>query len=310
MANRDVSILLDLAARQHGLVTRAQANGAGVSDGRLARLRRDGVLDSVARGVMRVVGMPATWEQAMCGAILGAGAGAVASHRAAARLHELEGFDEASPELTIPHGRHGVTLGARLHHSTDISGARTVRLKGMRATDATRTLVDLGSVVDDETLEIALDDALRRRLTTVDRLGVALGRWRRPGRSGAPELCALLRRREGEVGIPDTGFERRLLRILREAHLPLPVTQHELYDDEGVFVTRFDGAYPAVHLGIEADSERWHMGRARFVGDRTKRARAEALGWHVLAFTDHHVRRERGFVADMVGRSLKRLGVT
>lgn len=308
MANSDVAALLGLAADQHGLVSRSQALAAGISDAQLTALKGAGVVATAGRGIVRVVGVPRSWEQRISGALLRSGAGTAASHGAAARLWELEGFERATAEISVPHGRHVTLDGVLVHHSTDLAEASLLRRSGLRVTDVTRTIADLGAVVESEALEVALDDALRRRLTTVPRLQDAVARWGRRGRSGVGTLRSVLAARDLVDDLTDTGFERRLLRILREAGLPTPSTQHRLHDGQGLFVMRFDAAYVDVRLGIEADSERWHMDRRRFVADRTKRACAESLGWHVLALTHHHVSRDRGFVADVVGRTLERLG--
>jgi very-short-patch-repair endonuclease len=72
---------------------------------------------------------------------------------------------------------------------------------------------------------------------------------------------------------------------------------------------RLDLAYPDILVGIEGDSERWHTSRARFQGDRTKRAIAESLGWTILAFTHRHAVRQPSFVAETVARTLSHRGV-
>ncbi|MBK5223020.1 MAG: hypothetical protein JJE52_09115 [Acidimicrobiia bacterium] len=271
----------------------------------LGRMRSAGVLARPFAGVFTVPGSGG-WLQEQWAAHLASGAGVRATHRAAARLLEVEGFDDARVEVTVPHVCRIHVPGVIVHRSTDLAGERRVRRHGLWVTNGTRMLVDLGSVASAAQLEVALDDALRRELTTPDLLLQAIARLGRPGRMGVPALRALLEER-GEVdSLTDTGFETLLLRILRQHGLPRPTTQHVLHDDSGAFVMRFDAAYVAEKVGIEADSERWHMNRERFVDDRTKRARAAALGWQVLAFTHGHVTRDGAFVADTVGQTLQR----
>src|SRR5687767_2082986 len=94
--------LWELARRQLGLITRAQALQLATK-WELQRLVADGHLTVLRRSVFAVGGMPASYEQAVLAAVLAAGELAWASHRTAARLHGLkvpppEGIDV----LTMP----------------------------------------------------------------------------------------------------------------------------------------------------------------------------------------------------------------
>lgn len=303
MSTHDLARLISLAAGQQGLFTRPQALRAGVTDRRLERLRAAGVVESLGSGVLRVPGREG-WLQDQWAAHLAAGAGVRGSHRAAARLLELEGFDAAPPEVTVPHRQRVRVSGVVLHRSTDLAGERRVRRQGLWVTSATRTLVDVGSVVPEAQLEVALDDALRRGLTTYDRLWTAIARLGRPGRTGVPQLRDLLVSRGDVAGLTETGFETLLLRALRAHGLPRPTTQHELVDDDGRFVMRFDAAYVSEKVGVEADSKRWHGTDSRFESDREQRARAAALGWTVVPVTWLQVTTRATWVGETVGPTL------
>ncbi len=304
MSADQIAGLLELAGTQHGVLTIEQASGLGLSTQQVTRLVAAGVLARSERGIVRVAGWPSTWPQQLTAAVLRAGPGAVVSHRAAARWWELEGFDRAPVELSAPRGNRRRPRFGIVHEVRDLERRDIVRHRGLWVTNPARTIVDLGGVVDDERVEVAVDECLRRGLTTLERIGEVAERLGRPGRSGPPVAQSLLAVRARLDGLTESGFETRLLRILREAGLPDPVLQHEVRDDEGRFVMRLDAAYPEEFVGIEADSERWHSDRRRFVADRTKRAAAEALGWRILAFTNRHVVDQRDFVADTVARTL------
>jgi hypothetical protein len=308
MSIQPLATLHALATDQHGLVTRVQARAAGVTDDQIKRLVAGGMIDLPSRGVLRLAASAPTWEQGLCAALLGAGDAAVASHRAAARLFGLEGSDDWPVEISVPAGARSRSLAVRVRESTDLVRRDVTRRHGLRVTTPTRTLVDLGAAASPAALEIALDDALRRRLTTVPRLRHAIDRLGGRGRPGPPALRNLLDEREGLDGLTDTGFETIIRRILRSAGLPSPVAQHVVRDGRGSFVMRLDLAYPHGLVGIEGDSERWHMDRARFHADREKRATAESIGWTILAFTHRHVTRQPEFVADTVARTLATRG--
>jgi hypothetical protein len=304
MSADQIAGLLELAGTQHGVVTTEQASAVGLSTQQITRLVAAGVLARGDLGIVRVAGWPDSWAQQLTATVLRAGPGAVVSHRGAARWWEVEGFDRAPVELSVPRGSRQRPRRGIVHRVRDLERSDLVRRRGLWVTSPARTIVDLGGVVDDELVEVAVDDLLRRRLTTLEKIGEVAERLGRPGRSGPPVAQGLLAVRARLDGLTESGFETRLLRILREAGLPDPVLQYEVLDDEGRFVMRLDAAYPDEMVGIEADSERWHSDRRRFVADRTKRSAAESLGWRILAVTHRHVVAERGFVADTVTRTL------
>ncbi len=298
------STALDLAARAHHVVTTSELLGEGLTADQVGHLVRLGILDRVARGVFRVAASRETWEQRLRVAVLVGGAAAVVSHRAAARLHAIEGFDRAPLEVTVPRGRRGRARRSIVHQSSDLERRDTTRRAGLPVTNPARTLVDLGQVVDVGLVEVAVDDALRRGLTTLDHIADVHERVGRRGRAGTAPITTLLDERGELLGTTDSILETRLLRVLLDAGLPHPVPQFEVVAADGERIGRFDFAYPDPMVLIEVDSERWHTGRRRFVHDRTRRDRAEAMGWRVLAFTHHHISQEQGFVASVVSSTL------
>ena len=70
----------------------------------------------------------------------------------------------------------------------------------MPTTNATRTLIDLGSVVRADTLETALERALLARVTTIDRLLRRFFELAGRGRPGIAALRSLLVERDPIVG--------------------------------------------------------------------------------------------------------------
>jgi len=305
MANEDErSRFLRMALPRDGVATVQQATESGLTVAQIKHLVRSGILDRPERGVVRVVGVPSTWMQGQRIAALRAGSDAATSHRSAARLLQLDGSEWPQIELTGPLGHRRRPRRGRLYESTDLERRDLVSRHGLWVTNATRTLVDLGAVVSEAQLEMALDDALRRGLTTHDRLWTAIARLGRPGRSGVPQLRDLLVGRGDVEGLTDTGFETLLLRALRHHGLPRPTTQHELFDDDGEFVMRFDAAYLVEKVGVEADSKRWHGTDSRFESDREQRAVATALGWSVIPVTWRQVTTRPAWVGETVARTL------
>src|SRR6266545_1280573 len=149
--------LARLAARQHGLITVQQARDVGAT-----------------RAVLR------------------GGTGAVASHRSAAVLWDLEGCRPGVLELTVPNGRRYRRAGVRTHESMDLHLVKAVQRRGIPTTSVARTLLDLAGVVHRDRVHVALDDARRRRLTDWDALLATLIDHARRGRDGVGTLRAII----------------------------------------------------------------------------------------------------------------------
>lgn len=86
------------------------------------------------------------------------------------------------------------------------------------------------------------------------------------------------------TAVPQSVFETRLLRVLRDAGLPLPTLQHEIRHG-GRVIARVDFAYPEAKLAIEADGYQWHSGRIAFERDLARRNALTNLSWDVMHVT-------------------------
>jgi hypothetical protein len=99
-----VDRLLDLAATQLGVFTRWQAHRCGLNDKMLLTRVRNSMFERVARHVFRVRGAAGGWGQDLLIAVYSGGDHCVASHRAAAALHQFDGFRIGPIEVTVPRG--------------------------------------------------------------------------------------------------------------------------------------------------------------------------------------------------------------
>jgi very-short-patch-repair endonuclease len=271
-----------LASRQHGVVTRRQMLALGLGRRVLeARVRR-GIWIRVHPAVYRAASAPPSWHSDLLAALLWAGPDAMASHRAAARLWRLAGVDDAPVELlaTRSSGRPGIIV----HRRGPRELPRRRRPDGIPATDVGRTILDLGAVWPTTRVGVALDDALQRRLVSVRGLRRLLDREGGRGRRGTTVLRKLLVARDGLDARVESELERRLLRVLRRARLPVPEAQHEVRH-RGRLVARLDFAYPSLRVGIETHGFRWHGGRERWQRDIRRDNRLKRMGWTVLVYT-------------------------
>ena len=286
-----------VAAKQHGLVARAWLLAAGAGPSMIQRWVAAGRLQAVQRGVYRVAGAPETWEQRLLAAVLGAGRGAVASHRSAARIWAM--LDSDALDVSVPVRARRELPGAVLHRFADLTDSPILRRRGIPTTDPMRTLVDLGSVVDAAELEDALDRALGRRLLSVAGVERALDHVARSGRTGVGPLRHVLDERALGVERPDSLLEPRMARLLRTHGLPPAAFQHDVHR-HGRFVARIDFAYPAIRLAMEVDGRSSHSSPRAFQSDLERQNALVTLGWTVIRFTWHDVVRRSTHVATMI----------
>lgn len=257
----------------------SEAATLGLTRGNIRAAIRRGECRSPVSGVLVMSGAPSTWFQDR--AIATTAARGVLSHRAAARLHHLDGFETADVEMTIPAARHWKGDTATVHRAARLDPPDITEVDGIAVTSIARTIVDLGAVVDGDAVEQALDDALRRGVSarwisqTMDRLS-------RPGVTGVGALRSVLARADRAGRLADSKFERRAERLCVRAGLPQPERQVRVHDANGRLVVVLDMAWPDRHLAVEAHSQRWHSGARRGRQDQTRDNRLTALGWELL----------------------------
>lgn len=172
-------------------------------------------------------------------------------------------------------------------------------------TSATRTLIDVAAVADPQVVELALEDALRKRLTSLARLRWMLEREGRH-RRGAKALRELVAGCDATGRVTESGFETRLYQALRRGHLELPVRQYEIRDGHGALLGRADFAYPGSRLALEAVSYRWHSGRAAWVRDQTRANSIAVAGWRTLAIVWEQLRDHPEKVVEQVRQAIDR----
>jgi hypothetical protein len=306
--------LSEWAREHHGVFTGAQAIDLGCSPSQLHRAVARGELVAVHRTLYRVAGAPTTWEQSVLLAVLAGGDGALASHRSAAWLRQLDPVRRGVPEITTPrHLRSWAPSLGICHESKDLRHAAPTEVRGIPTTGVCRTLLDLGAVVrSQEVVQAAIDDAMRRRLCTWDDLMHTLAIHSRRGRRGAGTLRSILAEFYGTT-IPDSRFNRLVQRLILDSSLPAPAVEHEVFDDHRRLLARVDLAYPSRKIAIELDSRRYHLGAGAFERDRARQNQLELRGWLVLRFTwQTYVNRPHqivGEIADALRDEVHRSGV-
>lgn len=279
--------LSDLASAQHGVFTGQQAVNVGLSRGIVGRLVQRGTVERLHRGVFRFAGAPLTWRSKLMAATL-AGGGSHASHRAAACLHQLDGFDEPQPiEVTVTRGRCPARDDVIVHRWMGPDPHDYVHVDSIATSGVASTLARLGAVVPRSQVEQALDDALRRGYS-LRWIEQTAERLHRPGPTGTGVLLRLLRDPGHRQATPDSIFERKTARVLNAADLPPPTLQHQVRLPNGQSA-RIDIAWPSVKWGIECHSRKYHFGPAHTAADHDRDHQLAMAGWQVTYLTWHQL---------------------
>ena len=308
-----IDALSDLAAfgrAQHGLVTRTQAQAAGLAGGTLQRWLAERRLERIHPGVYRMAGTPRTWEQSVLAAVLAAGTGAAASHRTAGLLWGLVEEAEGLVELSVPRARAIRILGAVVHRSSDLTPAWVAHRRSVPVTNPLLTLVDLGAVLPAHEVDDAMNRGLVLRLFSVAAVEWVRLEVGRPGRRGSGVLGRVLDDRALGDQRPDGLLEPRMARLMRARGLPPASFQFVVHDHGGRFVARVDFAYPEHRLAVEVDGYELRASPAAMQADLDRQNGLVRAGWTVLRFTWADVVRRPARVADLVTAALGRISAT
>jgi len=261
---------LDHALRH---VTRRQVEHA-VETGRLEPMFTNS-------GTYRFSGTPEFWEQLVLGACLASGG--YTSHKSAARVWGISYVPAQRVELLVPEHQVVRLEGVRAHRSNCIPPHHVTTYAGIPITTGSRTLVDLSAVVSDQTLEKAIDDALRRNVTTVRELHACFNELAGRGRRRIAHLRPILQDRVPGFHPGANDAELRVVRWVVEAGLPKPVQQVWVVAAGNRYCLDF--AYPWWKITWEWDPWETHGIRRAFSYDRGRRNELELAGWLTLQFT-------------------------
>jgi very-short-patch-repair endonuclease len=282
-----------IAARQHGVITRPQLIAAGILPSGISDRARSGRLHRIHRGVYAVGHTRLSNEGRWMAAVLACGKGAVLSHSSAGELWGIvrtrrpavadgRAHDQPPVQVTVCGigGRKG-HRGISVHRSSTLTDADCTRRHGIPVTKPARTLVDLVSVLSRAQWAAALREAEFLRLPV--------------GAAAAKSGVAPPRTR--------SELEERFLALLRRHRLPKP--------EVNVRLDRFivDFHWRAERLVVEVDGWESHGTRSAFEQDRSRDVHLKLLGFDVVRFTWRQIALDRATVAATIRGLLNRRSV-
>ena len=292
------------ARRHHGVITRGRAGALGLTIDQIDYRLRTGRWIAVHPGVYAMAGSPWTWHRELTAACYWARDG-LASHRSAAALWGLAGFEPLLPiDITSTRCHLPPRSGLRVHHTNRLLPSDRTKRSAVPSTAIERTLLDLGAVAPPHRVAIAFDSALRRGLTTTERLDDYLRLVAKRGRRGCRLLRSLVRSRSLHTKTPESPLESVFFDAILSSGLPIPELQYEIRDGER-FVARVDFAWPDERVALEMDGYEFHSGREEWERDRDRRNGITSLGWRVLHGTWREVRSARERLLARVASALE-----
>jgi hypothetical protein len=285
-----------VAATHFGYFTAAQADRAGLTRDQRAKRVRSGRWELVHPNVYRIAGAPDSWRGRLLATCWAAHGLSAASHRAAAGLWDLPEGAELL-EISCRRWRRSFFDGLVVHETKLLLDDDITEVDGIPVTSVEQTLLGLAAVMDETVVEMAIDRALQRNLTTGAKLDAFVDLKGARGRNGVGVLRQLRRLHDPLAGIPESAMETKLKRLLRAHDFPTPEFQYTIRD-HGRFVARVDAAYPDLRIAIEFDSYEHHTGKLAVVRDNDRRNRLKQIRWDTVTFTAADLANDGGHALD------------
>ncbi len=272
-------VISSIAARNHGVVSRAAMREAGIPvsiiDERV-RMRRLVVLH---RGVYALGHAELRAQGWWLAAVEAYGASAALSYGSAGMLWGLLEAPLFDVHVTVAK-RSGVGARRRVvvHRVTDLPAAEVTARQGIRVTGVSRTILDLAATVRGRRLEQVVRRASRLRLFDLRDQRAVLARH--PRQPGSRELGRLLAALHGR-GTDDfrSQMEIAFAQLCDDYGLPRPVVNGLVHGE------RVDFHWPGTTLVVEIDGFEFHAMPTTFASDRRRDQKLTLAGCTVVRLT-------------------------
>lgn len=264
-----------LPKRRFGLITRAEANAAGVTDAML----RSRKFRRVGHGVYADRSYPPSEALRLDAALLVAPAETVVARHSAARLWHGIVPESAMVTLNLPGHRRLRLDGVEVR---SVASAQVVVLDGRPVTTPAQTFCELAADLNLVDLVILGDSLVRAKKCRPEELVRRAAQWR-------GTRCQLARRAASLVraGVRSPR-ETRLRMLIVLAGLPEPLVALTFRDPDGRVRYELDLAYRE-KIGLEYDGEEHHSKRSDREWDARRRRWFTDQGWSTLSYTNSDI---------------------
>ena len=304
MNRPSLASLLDIAARQHGIVTSQQLAERCFSRDRVARLVASGVLVRVIDGAYRLASHTED-ELARCVAVSLSRPGLVVSGPTAARLW---GFRRVPKDRLVhvtakPHSQPGRADWIRTYRTALIGSVDIVhRPDGVRLTSTARTAVDMVRFATPSAVLSMIEQGLDSDWFGEESLRSTAERTATPGRPFARRFISLLDERL--VGGPaGSDWETVVGECLRQRGIDGLVRQYPL-TVPGYGRLRFDLAIPERRWALEIDAHPSHHSLEGAARDKFRDRCCAEIDWMVQRIGEPDLRHRFDPTLDSIERTL------
>jgi very-short-patch-repair endonuclease len=283
-----VATIMSLATPTAGAFRGRDATQLGVSRKQLATSLGDGALERIFHDTYRLRASVRSHQQMLHAALLWAGDRAAAHGRSAAVLYRFDGVHADIPEIVVPTGLRRGSPQVVVRSYEDRRALMIRNVGGIPVTGVEATLVALAHLLDAEALEIACEDARRRRLTSVAALRSYLNRFGTNGRKGVAVLRRLVDQLDPRHSANST-LEVMARRLLVSHGITGFVREFPLAWNGRTY--RFDFAFPHAMTILETNGRRWHDDATDYEYDNDKWSVPGRHGYRLVLATWNKVTR-------------------
>jgi very-short-patch-repair endonuclease len=271
----------ELAARQHGVLSRQQARALGASAKVIRTRIGRGALVPIGEEVLSVSGAPATDTRDAIAAVLDVRGRAALSQRSAAAYWQLGGFKLRPFEVsTLRIGRTATSELTRIHTTTCLPDSHITVVDGLRVTVPVRVLFDLAGRVHPQRLARLIDAAWRSHLVTGRLLRRTLSELAEHGRPGIQLMRQLIEERGEGYRPTDSNLEARFEELMSS----MGITSFDRQVDLGGadWTGRVDFIDRSLGLVVEIDSDTFHLSLTDRADDDRRFAALQQAGFVVV----------------------------
>jgi very-short-patch-repair endonuclease len=269
-----------IAARQRTLVTTEQLMACGLGKDAVAYRVKSGRLRWVFQSVYSVSSGPLPPLALELAALLACGKGSLLSHRSAAFVWGMRKVPPDVVEVSVVGRNCWLRDGLRVHRIKAIDRGELRRYEDLWVSSPARAVLEVAAVGTRDELVDVIDAGLALRRFTAGDLKAVLTRHK--GRRGTGRLAEVIAD-DTAMAISRSRAEKALLRLIRDAGLPMPQTNVPFGRYEADFVWREQ------KLIVELDSATYHSGPGAFHRDREKDLVFRGAGFDVMRPTRAHV---------------------
>lgn len=244
-----------IAARQHGVVSRDQLRGVGLTESAIHQAIGAGRLYPLFRSTFAVGHPRRNRHHRLVAAVLACGEGSVISHGTAAALLGLWTFWPADIEVIAPVEAGRKIRGIRRRFPPCPLPEQIALRAGIPCTKPSRTIIDVAGIAGQKLLADTIEQAAVLEVLNIPEIDGILLERRRRGEKKLNRALEPWRRYTPRVRLRSR-MEAKMLPLLTHYNMPIPETNVKLRIEGEVFEVDF--LWRDQRIVVETDGGRYH----------------------------------------------------